>query len=53
MGNWELKLSIVLMLLAPAITFAGCGTGDDVPQTEIPDTPDYGDDNDGNANGNI
>lgn len=42
------KLFIMLMLLAPAMTFAGCSTGDDDPQTEIPDTPGNDDDNGGN-----
>lgn len=42
------RLFIMLMLLAPAMTFAGCSTGDDEPQTEIPDTPGNGDDNGGN-----
>lgn len=42
------RLFIMLMLLAPAMTFAGCSTSDDEPQTEIPDTPGNGDDNGGN-----
>lgn len=45
------RLFIMLMLLAPAMTFAGCSTGDNEPQTEIPDTPDNGGNN-GEDNGN-
>lgn len=43
------KIFMLLMLLVPAMTFAGCSDGNDDPQTEIPDTPDNpgGDDNDG------
>lgn len=41
------RFFIMLMLLAPAMTFAGCSTGDDESQTEIPDTPGNGGDNGG------
>ena len=42
------KIFLLLMLLVPAMTFAGCSDGNDDPQTEIPDVPDNpgGDDND-------
>lgn len=45
------KFIIVLLLLAPVMTFASCGDENDEPQTEIPDTPsddnnDDGDDGD-------
>lgn len=34
------KIFILLILLVPAMTFAGCDDRDDDPQTEIPDMPD-------------
>lgn len=42
------KIFMLLMLLVPAMTFAGCSDANDDPQTEIPDRPDNpgGDDND-------
>lgn len=47
------KIFMLLMLLVPAMTFAGCSDENDDPQTEIPDTPDNpgGDDNDGDDSG--
>ena len=49
------KIFLLLMLLVPAMTFAGCSDGNDDPQTEIPDTPDNpgGDDNDGDEPGPV
>ena len=49
------KIFLLLMLLVPAMTFAGCSDGNDGPQTEIPDTPDNpgGDDNDGDEPGPV
>lgn len=33
------QLFIILLLLIPTMTFAGCSDGNDEPQTEIPDNP--------------
>lgn len=38
------QLFIILLLLIPAMTFAGCSDGNDEPQTEIPDNPGNNDD---------
>ena len=48
------KIFIFLMLLVPAMTFAGCSDGNDGPQTEMPDMPDNpDDDNDGDEPGSV
>lgn len=42
------QLFIILLLLIPAMTFAGCSDGNNEPQTEIPDSPgNNGDDEKG------
>ncbi len=38
------QLFIILLLLIPAMTFAGCSDGNNEPQTEIPDSPGNNDD---------
>lgn len=38
------QLFIILLLLIPAMTFAGCSDGNNEPQTEIPDNPGNSDD---------
>lgn len=37
---------IAIMLFIPAITFIGCGDGDNDPLTEVPEKPDNGNDDD-------
>ncbi|WP_342987885.1 MULTISPECIES: flavodoxin [Bacteroides] len=43
------QLFIILLLLIPAMTFAGCSNGNDEPQTEIPDNPGNNDDDESGA----
>lgn len=43
------QLFIILLLLIPAMTFAGCSDGNDEPQTEISDTPGNNDDDESGA----
>lgn len=49
------KIFLLLMLLVPAMTFAGCSDENDDSQTEIPDTPGNpgGDDNDDDEPGPV
>lgn len=45
------RLFISLLLLVPAMTFAGCGAGDDSSEIDIPEVPnDPGNDDDDNDN---
>lgn len=42
---------IAIMLFIPAITFIGCGDGDNDPLDEVPEQPDNGNNDDGNGEG--
>lgn len=44
------RLFISLLLLVPVMTFAGCGTGDDSPEIDIPEVPNNPGNDDDNDN---